>query len=67
VLWDINSQDLKIDDPAEIAEQLKASIFPGAVVLMHDLQGESSPTAAALEILLPQLAEEGYRFVTVCE
>ncbi|MFN2159182.1 MAG: DUF4377 domain-containing protein [Anaerolineales bacterium] len=67
VLWDINSQDLKIDDPAQIAEQLKASIFPGAVVLMHDLQGESSPTAAALEILLPQLAEEGYRFVTVCE
>jgi peptidoglycan/xylan/chitin deacetylase (PgdA/CDA1 family) len=67
VLWDINSEDWRLDDAVLVAEGVAEKVFPGAVVLMHDFEGESSPTAQALEIILPQLAEEGYRFVTVCE
>ncbi len=67
VLWDINSQDWRLDDPALVAEEVLINIFPGAVILMHDLEGESTSTTPALEILLPKLAEDGYRFTTVCE
>ena len=38
---------------------------PGDVVLMHDGGGDRSQTIEALKIALPQLVEEGYKFVTI--
>lgn len=39
----------------------------GAVVLMHDGGGDRSQTVAALDRLLPELADRGYRFSTISE
>ncbi|OKI73922.1 bifunctional polysaccharide deacetylase/glycosyltransferase family 2 protein [Micromonospora sp. CB01531] len=39
----------------------------GAAVLMHDGGGDRSQTVAALDQLLPRLAQAGYRFTTVSE
>ncbi|MBB1259025.1 glycosyltransferase [Streptomyces alkaliterrae] len=39
----------------------------GAIVLMHDSGGDRSQTVEALEIMLPRLKAEGYRFVNVTE
>lgn len=43
------------------------SVQPGQIVLMHDGGGDRSQTVEALRIALPQLKEQGYRFVTVDE
>jgi cellulose synthase/poly-beta-1,6-N-acetylglucosamine synthase-like glycosyltransferase/peptidoglycan/xylan/chitin deacetylase (PgdA/CDA1 family) len=37
----------------------------GAVVMMHDAGGDRSEVVAALEILIPKLQAQGYRFTTV--
>ncbi|OZM72291.1 bi-functional transferase/deacetylase [Amycolatopsis antarctica] len=37
----------------------------GAIVLMHDAGGDRSQTVAALDILIPSLKQQGYRFTTV--
>ncbi|MEQ7010090.1 bifunctional polysaccharide deacetylase/glycosyltransferase family 2 protein [Actinopolymorpha sp. B17G11] len=39
----------------------------GAVVLLHDSGGDRSQTVAALDVLIPQLKDQGYRFTTVAE
>ena len=39
----------------------------GAIVLMHDSGGERSQTVAALDVLMPKLEAEKYRFTTVTE
>ncbi|MEQ4301744.1 glycosyltransferase [Plantactinospora sp. B6F1] len=40
---------------------------PGAVVLLHDGGGDRSQTVAALDRLLPEMTDLGYRFSTVSE
>ena len=39
----------------------------GDIVLFHDNVYGNSPTAEALEIILPELIDRGYSFVTVSE
>ena len=39
----------------------------GDIILFHDNVYGTSPTAEALEIILPELIERGYSFVTVSE
>jgi len=39
----------------------------GQIELMHDAGGERSQTIAALQILMPKLQSEGYRFTTVSQ
>ncbi|MER6405392.1 bifunctional polysaccharide deacetylase/glycosyltransferase family 2 protein [Streptomyces viridosporus] len=39
----------------------------GAVVLLHDAGGDRSQTVAALELLIPRLQAQGYRFATLAD
>ncbi|MEU5523257.1 bifunctional polysaccharide deacetylase/glycosyltransferase family 2 protein [Streptomyces sp. NPDC047860] len=39
----------------------------GMVVLLHDAGGDRSQTVAALDILIPRLQAEGYRFTTLAD
>ena len=48
------------------AEKTLAQAEDGAVVLLHDFEGNGK-TAEALETIIPALQEEGYEFVTVSE
>jgi chitooligosaccharide deacetylase len=57
-----------------IAERVLAGVHPGAIVLLHDgvpdgNSGEPSrdATVAAVERLLAELPDRGYRLVTVSE
>lgn len=47
----------------ERAEKILAQIKDGAVILLHDMSG-NTPTVEALDIIIPALKEE-YEFVTV--
>jgi cellulose synthase/poly-beta-1,6-N-acetylglucosamine synthase-like glycosyltransferase/peptidoglycan/xylan/chitin deacetylase (PgdA/CDA1 family) len=66
VLADLDTNDWRRPGVEAI---VKAATPPtpgdGAVVLMHDGGGDRAQTLAALEILLPTLAEQGYQFRTV--
>lgn len=67
IQWDLITGD---PDPhvaaKEIARRIVTGIHPGAIVVMH-ANGRGRNTAAALELALPKLKEEGYSFVTVSE
>ena len=39
----------------------------GTIILLHDVQPEPHPTPEALDILIPELKEQGYKFVTLSE
>ena len=43
------------------------NVKDGSVILFHDYVAGTSPTAKALDILIPKLQEQGYRFVTVSD
>ncbi|MGN0603384.1 MAG: polysaccharide deacetylase family protein [Oscillospiraceae bacterium] len=49
----------------ERAERILAQIKDGAVILLHDMSG-NTPTVNALDIIIPALKDE-YEFVTVSE
>ena len=53
--------------PSEIADHVLSNIKSGDIILMHDYIGYNSPTAEALEMIIPTLLDRGFNFVTVSE
>jgi len=49
------------------ANKALAGARDGAIILLHDVQGDPHPTPEALDILIPELRRQGYEFVTVSE
>lgn len=48
------------------AEKVLAQARDGAVILLHDMEGNEQ-TVQALDMIIPALKEQGYRFVTVSQ
>lgn len=48
------------------AEKVLAQARDGAVILLHDMEGNEQ-TVQALDIIIPALKEQGFRFVTVSQ
>ncbi|MCW3818860.1 bifunctional polysaccharide deacetylase/glycosyltransferase family 2 protein [Micromonospora sp. DR5-3] len=67
VLADLDTRDWECPGVPAIVRAATPQGGAGAVVLMHDGGGDRSQTVAALDQLLPRLAEAGYRFTTVSE
>lgn len=67
VLWNIDTRDWAHTPPKMIAEKVMSSVKGGDIVLMHDFIGKDSPTPDALQLIIPKLQKNGYRFVTVSE
>jgi peptidoglycan/xylan/chitin deacetylase (PgdA/CDA1 family)/heat shock protein HslJ len=66
VMWDIDTEDWKRPGAGAIVNEVLTNAHPGAVVLMHDGGGDRSQTLEALETVLSQLADLGYRFEPLC-
>ena len=49
------------------AQNVLKSMRDGAIILLHDVQPLPHPTPEALDILIPELQKQGYRFVTLSE
>ena len=68
VLWDVAPDS---EDPstsaAQIVERVRAEVQPGSIVLMHLMGSQRGTSRAALPQVIHELAEQGYRFVTVSE
>lgn len=48
----------------ERADRIQKKVMDGAVILLHDMEGNDQ-TVEALRLIIPRLREMGYRFVTL--
>ena len=64
LMWSIDPKDWKTKDATLIYEHILENVKEGSVILCHDLY---DATLEMVEILLAELTEQGYRFVTVSE
>lgn len=64
--WSVDTRDWEVKDAEKISQKVLDQVRSGDIVLMHDYVARSQ-TPEALEILLPKLLDQGYRFVTVGE
>ena len=65
-LWDVSGNDWTDISAAGIARRVLRGVEPGSVVLLHDGGGPRSRTVSSLEIIIPALLEDGYRFAVMC-
>lgn len=64
IIWNVDTLDWKYHNSKRIANRVKKDVKDGAIILMHDIY---RATANSLEIIIPELLEDGYQFVTVSE
>lgn len=64
VLWNIDTMDWRIKDSKKIASRAISTIKDGSIILMHDTYER---TYKALKIMIPELKNQGFQFVTVSE
>jgi cellulose synthase/poly-beta-1,6-N-acetylglucosamine synthase-like glycosyltransferase/peptidoglycan/xylan/chitin deacetylase (PgdA/CDA1 family) len=65
VLSDTDSRDWGRPGVDAIVRNATPAENAGAVVLLHDAGGDRAQTVAALDRLIPQLKQRGYRFTTI--
>ncbi len=65
-LWTIDPRDWARPGARVIANHVITHAHPDGVVVMHDGGGNRAQTVAALRIILPALAKQGYRFAAMC-
>ena len=64
VLWSVDPKDWLKRPAGRLSEEMIRAARPGAIVDLHDGVGVD-PTVEALAEVLPALARQGYRFLTV--
>ena len=65
--WHQDTEDWKDPGVNKIVNKVLNGIEEGNIVLFHDGGGNREQTVKALEIILPKLKEQGYKFITVTE
>ena len=64
IIWDIDTLDWKYHNSKRIASRVINKVKDGDIILMHDIY---SATANSLNIIIPELQNRGYTFVTIPE
>lgn len=64
VLWDVDSRDWQVKTKNRILKNVLPNVKSGSIILMHDNHEYS---LNALEDMIKNLKEKGYKFVTVTE
>jgi peptidoglycan/xylan/chitin deacetylase (PgdA/CDA1 family)/GT2 family glycosyltransferase len=67
VLTDLDTGDWRRPGRDAIVAATRPDGRDGAVVMMHDAGGDRSQTVAALDLFIPRMQAQGYRFRTVSE
>ncbi len=67
ILWKLDTYDWKGKSADDISRYVIDNVKNGDIILMHDYIWRKSSTAAALDILIPELKRRGFEFVTVSE
>jgi peptidoglycan-N-acetylglucosamine deacetylase len=66
-LWSADSTDYNRPSVGTLVHKVIKNARPGGMILMHDGGGDRSTTVKALPIMITQLRNRGYKFVTVPE
>ncbi len=64
VLWSIDPEDWKYKDPSIVRDSVISKIDNGSIILLHDIY-QTSVDAAIM--IIDELLNEGYKFVTVSQ
>lgn len=64
IMWSIDTLDWDHRDTDKTLKAIRKDVQDGSIILMHDLY---DATAAAVEVIVPELIAEGYQLVTVTE
>lgn len=67
ILFDVDPRDWETQDPQLLARRILEQTETGSIILLHDGGGERSGTVQALEMIIRELKERGFRFATVSE
>ncbi|MEK5232010.1 polysaccharide deacetylase family protein [Lysinibacillus sp. FSL K6-0232] len=65
--WHLDTLDWKSPGVQRIVQTVLQGVKAGNIVLFHDGGGNRTQTVQALAQILPELAKQGYQFVTVSE
>lgn len=66
-LGSIFPHDDKIHDPQTLADKVLGSMYPGAIIILHDGQDQRAGLVKTLQLVLEGLKAEGYEVLTVSE
>jgi peptidoglycan-N-acetylglucosamine deacetylase len=64
VLWTVDSEDWRVRDSAQIANCILRDAKPNTIILAHDIHGA---TIEAMSVVIRQLNNAGFEFVTVSQ
>lgn len=64
IMWSLDSRDWQHRSPSDTHQRVLDEVEPGAIVLLHDLEGS---TADAAPLIVRDLLAKGYHLVTVSE
>ena len=71
VLWsNIDVRDWSNPGVNNMVNTIESKVENGNIIILHDyntVRNNKSQTIKALEIVIPKLKEEGYKFVTISE
>lgn len=65
--WHLDTLDWKSPGVHRIVNTVLKGVKAGNIVLFHDGGGNRAQTVQAMEQIIPELAKQGYQFVTVSE
>lgn len=65
--WRVDTRDWASVSVDSVVNTVLSGVKNGDIILFHDYVAGKSPTAEALEILIPKLQAQGYQFVTVSD
>ena len=71
VLWSyVDARDWESPGVCSIVKSIESGIQNGCIILLHDynkIRAPKSQTIEALDIIIPNLLEKGYKFVTISQ
>lgn len=69
ILWDVEPETFPdvARDSDRIAQHVLERARPGSIILMHIMSAHYAPSLEAVPVILGELEDRGYRFVTVSE
>lgn len=67
ISWDVSVADFYRHDPRELTKALTQQVRPGAIVLLHDGEGNRAEMLQALDWFLAYLKSNGYEATTVSD
>lgn len=65
--WWQDTRDWSCPPVDKVVSTVMDNLHHGDIILFHDFNSKNTPTIEALDIIIPQLIEKGYQFVSVSE